>query len=51
VPVKVAQERVGHSTPHLTLQVYSHVLGGQHEQAARTIEAHLLGRLVQEGAG
>ncbi len=42
VPVKVAQERLGHSTPTLTLRIYTHTLAGQHEEAARAVEAMLL---------
>ncbi|MDQ7849316.1 MAG: site-specific integrase [Armatimonadota bacterium] len=44
VPPKVAQERLGHATPGFTMQVYTHVLAGQQEAAARAVEAHLLGR-------
>jgi integrase len=42
VPVKVIQERLGHSTPAFTLQVYSHVLPGMQEQAAAQLEERLL---------
>ena len=41
---KVVQERLGHSTPAFTLAVYSHVLPGMQEEAARTLSARLLGR-------
>jgi integrase len=44
VPVKVAQERLGHSSSALTLRVYTHVLAGQHEEAARAVEKRVLGR-------
>src|SRR3989442_13942632 len=40
---KVVQERLGHSTPAFTLQVYSHVLPGIQEQAAKLVEAKLIG--------
>lgn len=40
---KVVQERLGHSTPAFTLAVYSHVLPGLQEEAARRLEATLLG--------
>ena len=42
VPVKIAQERLGHSTASMTLDVYSHVLPGMHQDAARRVEALLL---------
>jgi integrase len=41
--VKVAQERVGHSSAAMTLDVYSHVLPGMQADAARKVEALLLG--------
>lgn len=40
---KVVQERLGHSTPAFTLQVYSHVLPGMQESAARQLAERLLG--------
>jgi len=43
VPIKVAQERLGHSSSAVTLDVYSHVLPGMHEDAARRVETLLLG--------
>ena len=42
---KVVQERLGHSTPAVTLGVYSHVLPGMQDEAARRVEAHLLGHI------
>lgn len=44
VSIKVAQERMGHSNPALTLRVYTHTLAGQHEEAARAVEGLLLGK-------
>jgi integrase len=43
VPAKVAQERLGHATPHFTMAVYTHVMAGQQEAAARAVEAYVLG--------
>jgi integrase len=43
VPMKTAQERLGHSTPGFTMQVYTHILAGQQEAAARAVEGWLLG--------
>jgi len=37
VPVKVAQERVGHSSASMTLDVYSHVLPGMQADAVRRV--------------
>lgn len=44
---KVVQERLGHSTPAFTLAVYSHVLPGMQEQAARELAERLLGRALR----
>ncbi len=46
---KVVQERLGHSTSAVTLNIYSHVLPGMQEEAARRLEAQLMGRAL--GAG
>jgi integrase len=43
VPIKVMQERLGHATPHFTMQVYTHTLAGMQQEAARAIEARLFG--------
>ena len=37
VPVKAAQERVGHSSVALTLGVYTHVLGSANRRAADSL--------------
>lgn len=39
--VKVVQERLGHSTPMLTLTTYTHVLPGQQAQASERLQAIL----------
>jgi integrase len=36
---KVVQERLGHSTINITLDTYSHVVAGLHEQAAEEVAA------------
>lgn len=43
VPIKVAQQRAGHSSPLMTLSVYTHVIGDADKQAANTLD-RLLGR-------
>ena len=40
---KVVQERLGHSSPAFTLSVYSHVLPGMQDQAARRLADRVLG--------
>jgi len=39
---KVVSERLGHSNPSFTLNVYGHVIPGMHEGASRRLEASLL---------
>jgi len=46
IPVKVAQERLGHSSARITQDIYQHVLSGQQQQAARDVEAALFGRKI-----
>jgi integrase len=38
---KVAQERLGHSTIAVTLDLYSHVMPGMQEDAARRVDRSL----------
>ncbi len=40
---KVVQERLGHSSPAFTLHIYSHVLPGMQDQAARRLAERILG--------
>lgn len=44
VPMKMAQERLGHASPLFTMRVYTHTLAGQQEAAARAVEEFVLGR-------
>ena len=37
VPVKVVQERLGHSTPAITMSIYQHTSPGMDAQAAVTV--------------
>ena len=40
VPVHVVSERLGHASSKMTLDVYAHVLSGQHEDAVAQAEAY-----------
>ena len=42
VPVHVVSARAGHSKPSVTLDMYSHLLGGEDNDAAKQAEAILL---------
>jgi integrase len=39
VPVKVVSERLGHSTPMITMQVYAHTVPGMQAEAAAKFAA------------
>jgi integrase len=39
-PVHVVSRRLGHASPVMTLNVYAHVLSGQHEDAVAKLEAY-----------
>jgi len=41
ISAKVVSERLGHSTVGITLDVYSHLLPGMQEEAARRIDSAL----------
>lgn len=43
VPIKVAQQRAGHSSPVVTLAVYTHVIGDADRQAAKALDRMLGG--------
>ena len=45
---KVVSERLGHSTVGITLDVYSHVLPGMQEDAARRVDVALRSALKDE---
>jgi len=45
---KVVSERLGHSTIGITLDIYSHILPGIQEEAARRIDEALRAALAKE---
>jgi integrase len=44
---KVVQDRLGHSTIAITMDIYSHVLDGMQEDAAETVDAVLQAALIK----
>jgi integrase len=44
---KVVQERLGHSTIAITMDIYSHVLEGMQQDAAETVDAALQAALIK----
>ncbi len=44
VPIKAAQERLGHSRPDILLKIYAHVLDASADTAAETLSRQLSGR-------
>jgi integrase len=51
VPVKVAQQRVGHSNPMLTLGIYTHVLGDADVEAAAALSALVSSKEDEDDGG
>jgi len=47
VPIKTAQARLGHSSPLVTLQHYTHAIAGDDRVAAERLSENLLSRRVQ----
>ena len=41
VPVKIAQEQLGHASISTTLNIYTHVVDGSHRRAIEQLEAQL----------
>jgi integrase len=41
VPVKIAQEQLGHASIATTLNIYTHVVDGSHRQAIEALERQL----------
>jgi integrase len=48
VPVKVISERLGHASGGITLDLYSHVLPGMQEDAARRVDAALRAAIARK---
>ena len=44
VPIKAAQERLGHSRPDILLKIYAHVLDASADAAAESLSGQLRGR-------
>jgi integrase len=49
VPVKIAQEQLGHASISTTLNIYPHVVDASHRQAIDAAEERLFGEL--DGSG
>ena len=45
MPIKAAQERLGHSRPDILLKFYAHVLDESADMAAETLSGQLSGRM------
>ena len=41
IPIKAAQERLGHSRPDILLKIYAHVLDASADEAAATLSQGL----------
>lgn len=49
VPVKIAQEQLGHASISTTLGIYTHVVDASHRQAVEDVEARLFDLLDRNG--
>src|SRR5437588_12223587 len=49
VPVKIAQEQLGHASVTTTLNVYTHVVDASHRRAIESVEERLLVDLDSNG--
>ena len=44
VPVKIAQEQLGHASISTTLNIYTHVVDASHRKAIEAVEARIVRR-------
>jgi integrase len=49
VPVKIAQEQLGHASISTTLNIYTHVVDASHRKAVEDVEDRLFGDLARNG--
>ena len=49
VPVKIAQEQLGHASISTTLNIYTHVVDASHRKAVEAVEERLFVDLVRNG--
>jgi len=49
VPVKIAQEQLGHASISTTLNIYTHTIAASHREAVVAVEGRLFGDLVSNG--
>jgi integrase len=49
VPVKIAQEQLGHASISTTLNIYTHVVDASHRKAVEEVEERLFGELDPNG--
>ena len=45
VPVKIAQEQLGHASVSTTLGIYTHVIDASHRNAVEALEERLFGEM------
>ena len=45
VPVKIAQEQLGHASIATTLNIYTHVINASHRAAVEAVEERLFGEM------
>ena len=50
VPVKIAQEQLGHASIQTTLNIYTHVVDGSHRRAIEQLEGQLFPSVPKSGS-
>jgi integrase len=51
VPVKIAQEQLGHASIQTTLNIYTHVVDTSHRRAIEQLEGQLFPTVPKSGLG
>jgi len=51
VPVKIAQEQLGHASISTTLNIYTHVVDASHRQAIEAVERQLFPTVLKSESG
>ena len=49
VPLKIAQEQLGHASISTTLNIYTHVVDASHRAAVEAVEERLFGAVARNG--
>ena len=51
VPVKIAQEQLGHASISTTLNIYTHTIAASHREAVEAVESRLFSNVLELQSG